>query len=307
MTRVSTAMIPMAALADLSKAQQALVESARQSSAQTKASDLKGYGREAQTLVSAERLLARTEGFVATGKELRTRMELQDVALGRAADIVAGLKEELFQNVGLKDGDGVRSKLEEAFAVIKDAMNTTLGGNYLFGGVLNDRPPVTAATLSDLAANPIASSLEQGASAQVIRIEESRTLNAGVVADDFITEALTSLRNLAIVDEGANGPFDGTLTDPQLTALQTELDNLSTAFDKILQAQSLNGQLLNQVDAAIDRQGKQVDTLNTSIGDIVDVDLAEVAVNLNNAKYAYESSASIFATIKDLSLLNYLS
>ena len=69
MTRISSAMIPAASLADLSRAQQALVEAARQSSAQTKASDLKGYGREAQTLVSAQRLVSRTEGFLVTSRE----------------------------------------------------------------------------------------------------------------------------------------------------------------------------------------------------------------------------------------------
>ena len=86
--------------------------------------------------------------------ELQTRMQIQDVALSRASDAVIKLKEDLFQNVGLESGEGVRSQLEEAFAVLKDAMNTNLGGRYLFGGVLNDRPPVTAATLSDLAADP---------------------------------------------------------------------------------------------------------------------------------------------------------
>src|SRR5690242_19588386 len=171
MTRVSSAQIPMASLAHLSKAQQEVVEAARQSSAQTKANDLKGYGREAQTLVSAQRLVSRTQGFLATSRELTTRMQIQDVALGRAAEVVTNLKQALFQNVGLESGEGVRSQLEEAFAVLKDTMNTNLGGRYLFGGVLNDRAPITATSLSNLAANPLTSSIEQGASAQTMRVE----------------------------------------------------------------------------------------------------------------------------------------
>lgn len=178
MVRISSAMIPSASLADISRAQQDLVEAARQSSAQTRASDLKGYGREAQTLVSAQRLVARTEGFQATARELTTRMQIQDVTIGRAADAVSKLKEDMFQNVGLESGEGARAQLEEAFAVIKDAMNTNLGGRYLFGGVLNDRPPITAASLSDLAANPLEDAMEEGAEAQVMRIEEGRTVQA---------------------------------------------------------------------------------------------------------------------------------
>src|ERR1700754_4099299 len=107
--RISSAMIPLSALANISLAQQQLVEAARQSSAQTNATDMMGYGRQVQTLVSAQRLPARTQRFIDTSAELKTRMSLQDVALGRAADQISKLKDDLFQNVGLENGDGIRS------------------------------------------------------------------------------------------------------------------------------------------------------------------------------------------------------
>ena len=306
MVRISSAMIPSASLADISRAQQDLVEAARQSSAQTRASDLKGYGREAQTLVSAQRLVARTEGFQATARELTTRMQIQDVTIGRAADAVSKLKEDLFQNVGLESGEGVRAQLEEAFAVIKDAMNTNLGGPYLFGGVLNDRPPITAASLSDLAANPLEDAMEEGAEAQVMRIEEGRTVQAGLVADDVVSLAMASLKRLAELDEGPDGPFGGDLTNLQKQAIQTELTSLSAAFDHILSRQSENGRLAKDVDSASTRLTSSLNALDEAIGGIVNVDLAEVAVRLNQAQFAYESSASIFNVLRNLSLLNIL-
>jgi flagellar hook-associated protein 3 FlgL len=307
MNRISSAMIPLASLGDLSRAQQQLVEAARQSSSQTKATDLKGYGREAQTLVSAERLVSRTQGFLVTSRELTTRMQIQDVALGRAADVVAKLKEDLFQNVGLESGEGVRSQLEEAFAVLKDTMNTNLGGRYLFGGVLNDRPPITAATLDDLAANPLATSLPAGADPQVMRVEEGRNVNAGLVAEDVISQALASIKRLAEVDNGVNGPFDGTLTPVQKDAITAELGALSDAFDQMLSSQAENGRLLKEVDSASARQGSQLDALNGAIGEIVNVDLAEVAVRLNQAQFAYQASAGVFNVLRNMSLLNALS
>jgi flagellar hook-associated protein 3 FlgL len=306
MTRISSAMIPMASLADLSRAQQQLVEAARQSSAQTKATDLKGYGREAQTLVSAERLVARTQGFLITGRELQTRMQIQDVALGRAADIVAKLKEDLFQNVGLESGEGVRSQLEEAFAVIKDTMNTNLGGRYLFGGVLNDRAPITAVSLNALAADPLTTSLPAGADPQVMRVEEGRTVEAGLVAEDVISLALGSIKRLAELDNGVDGPFDGPLTTVQKDAITAELGALSDAFDQLLSSQAENGRLLKEVDAASDRQTSQLDALNGAIGEIVNVDLAEVAVRLNQAQFAYEAAAGVFNVLRNMSLLNAL-
>ena len=48
MTRVSSAQIPQASLNQISRAQLELIEAARQSSEQTRATDLKGYGRSGQ-------------------------------------------------------------------------------------------------------------------------------------------------------------------------------------------------------------------------------------------------------------------
>jgi flagellar hook-associated protein 3 FlgL len=306
MTRVSSAQIPQASLNQLSRAQLELIEAARQSSEQTRATDLKGYGRSGQTLVSAQRLVARTEGFLNTSKELQTRMQIQDVALSRASEAVIKLKDGLFQNVGLESGEGVRSQLEEAFAVLKDAMNTNLGGRYLFGGVLNDQPPVTAATLSDLAADPLTDSIVQGADSQMMRIEENRTAQAGLVAEDVISLAMASIKRIAEFDEGPGGPFGGDLTSAQKDALMAELGQLSDAFDHILYQQAEHGRMMKEVDSAAERQTAQRDALNGAIGEIVDVDLAEVAVRLNQAQFAYDASAGVFNVIRNMSLLNVL-
>lgn len=306
MSRISSAMIPNSSMADLQRAQRSLVEAARQSSAQTRASDLKGYGREAQTLVSAERLAGRLTGFQATVRELTTRMQIQDVALGRAAQAVTKLKDELFQNLGLESGEGVRAQLEEAFAVLKDTMNTNLGGRYLFGGVMNDRPPITSDSLSSLAANPLDDALEQGASSQTMRVEESRVVSAGLVADDVISGALASLKRLAEMDEGPDGPFSGDLSATQRAAIQQELTSLNAAFDNILSRQAENGRLTKEVEAAGTRLTSRMNALDEAIGGIVNVDLAEVAVRLNQAQFAYESSASVFNVLRNMSLLNML-
>jgi flagellar hook-associated protein 3 FlgL len=306
MTRIATASIPQSALADIGRAQMSLAEAARQSSAQTKADDLKGYGREAQTLVSAQRLAARSQSFVRIADELTTRMELQDVALGRAADMVSDLKQALFQNLGLEDGQGIRAKLEETFAVLKDAMNTNVGGRYLFGGALSDRPPITAASLDALAANPLTASIEQGAAQQMVKVEDGRTIAAGLIAEDVASLAFAALKRLAEFDNGPDGPFDGRLTAPQSAALTNEIAALDDAFHGLLNAQSENGRLLKDVESAQGRQKAQLNALNAAVGEIVDVDLAEVAVRLNQAQFAYQASANVFNTLRELTLLNFL-
>ncbi len=306
MSRISSAMIPMSSMSDIAKAQMELVEAARQSSAQTRANDLKGYGREAQTLVSAERMVSRLKGFEGVSRELTTRMQIQDVALGRAAEAANKLKQELFQNLGLESGEGVRSQLEEAFAVMKDAMNTNLGGRYLFGGVMNDRPPVVVNSLDDLAATNLTDAIEQGAEAQQMRVEEGRNISAGVVADDVISQAMASIKRLTEMDNGPDGPFNGDLTDVQKAAIQDELTSLNAAFNNILSAQAENGRLAKDVDSASTRLTSRLNAMDEAIGGIVNVDLAEVAVRLNQAQFAYNASSSVFNVLRGLSLLNVL-
>jgi flagellar hook-associated protein 3 FlgL len=306
MNRISSAMIPASSLVDIQRAQRELVEAARQSSQQTRATDLQGYGRQAQTLVSAERLSSRLNGFQETARELTSRLKIQDVALDRAAEAVGKLKAGLFQNFTLDSGDGVRVQLEEAFAALKDTMNVDLGGRYLFGGVMNDRPPVAAASLADLAANPLSVSLEQGAQAQVMRLEETRLIAAGPVADDVVGQAMAAIKRLAELDGGVNGPFARQLTPVQKDALESEIANLSSAFETILSRQVDNGGLMKDVEAAEDRLTARVTALDSVIGGIVEVDLAEVAVRLNQAQFAYETSASVFNILRDMSLLKML-
>ncbi len=306
MTRISSAMIPMASVADISRAQQELVEASRQSSSQTRSDDLKGYGREAQTLVSAERMYSRLKGFEGTVREMTTRLQIQDVALGRAADAVDKLKQELFQNLSLDSGEGIQAQLEEAFAVLKDTMNTNLGGRYLFGGVMNDRAPISADSITDLAANPLSDTIGDSSDAQVMRVEEGRTVAAGVVADDVVTQAMASIKRLAELHQGVDGPFGGDLSQTQRAAIESELTALSAGFNSILSSQAENGRLTQDVDAASTRLTSRLNAMDEAIGGIVNVDLAEVAVRLNQAQFAYQSSASVFNVLRGLSLLNYI-
>ena len=131
-------------------------------------------------------------------------------------------------------------------------------------------------------------------------------MNVGGVASDIATDALAAIKRLAEFDAGPSGPFGRSLTSAQSAALQNELSSLGAAFDKLLMAQAQNGRLLNDADGAIKRHEDQVQTLNQAMGGIVEVDLAEVAVRLNQAQFAYESSASVFNILKSMSLLNIL-
>jgi flagellar hook-associated protein 3 FlgL len=171
---------------------------------------------------------------------------------------------------------------------------------------MNDRAPITAASLDDLAANNLTDVIEQGAEPQQMRVEEGRNISAGVVADDVISQAMASIKRLTEMDNGPDGPFGGDLTDVQKAAIEDELTALNGAFNNILSSQAENGRLSKEVDSASSRLTSRLNALDEAVGGIVNVDLAEVAVRLNQAQYAYNASSNVFNVLRSLSLLNIL-
>jgi flagellar hook-associated protein 3 FlgL len=84
------------------------------------------------------------------------------------------------------------------------------------------------------------------------------------------------------------------------------MTNLNTAFNTVLSAQSENGRLSKEVDSASTRLTSRMNALDEAVGGIVNVDLAEVAVRLNQAQFAYQASSSVFNTLRGLTLLDVL-
>ena len=306
MDRVSSAMISNSALTNIQSTQRDLFEAQRKTASENEAADMKGYGSETQTLVSTQRLLAKADNYIEIGRELSTRLAMQDVAIDRAGSAITNLREQLTESLSLNSGALIASQLEDAFAVVKDAFNTQLNGRYLFGGTLNDQPPILSASIDDLAANVLPLAFTQDAQVQIIRIEDHKTVEAGALGSTAANEIMDILKRLKEFDNGVNGPFADPLTDLQRTTLTTEIGNLTTAFDNLLDVQGQNGRVQNTVEASIARQGAQLDTMSFLIQDISSVDLAEVATELSQAQLQYEATAAVFNTIRGLSLLDYL-
>lgn len=300
MTRISTAMISQNALRDLQRSQQTLFEVSNQTASQTKATDLKGYGAQAHTLVSSNRMAANIQARIDNAAELDTRLSLQDSVLDHSRDVMEQLKATILQDVSLNGPSSIDAKLDEAFQVLKDSFNLQIGGNHVFGGTRNNTPPIVAADVADLVANPIADAFEQGAKAQTVSVDGYQEITMAPVASDAATSAFSILRDIA-----AGGPYDN-LTDAQKTALQGQLGTLDSVVDDILQLQAQNGRTQERVSNAIERQTAQVSAIEKSVGDITHVDLAEVAAKLNNAQTSYQASASVFNTVRSLSLVDVL-
>jgi flagellar hook-associated protein 3 FlgL len=306
MTRIATSMISENAMADIAKAQRQMVETQRQAASGTVATDVQGYGRAAQTLVNGTALIAKADANIAIAQEMKSRLSLQDTMIGRAADATQGLRQSLVEALALNDASGVFEAAETAFNEIRVSFNMSLGGRFLFAGAQDQAAPVTATDLTDLAANPLTDAVEQQTWERQVRLDDHVTINSAPLARDVTANALASLQRLAQFNAGPNGPFTSPLTAAQTTILQDGLAALDLAFNDLLSAQGNNGRAQKAVEDSVSSQERYKNTLQAAMGGISDVDLAEVAVRLNDAQVQYEATARMFSTLRSMTLLDFL-
>lgn len=306
MTRIASSMINANALNDLQRAQRDLYDAQRKTASQKEAEDLKGYGQDARSIVSLERMRAQSEAFKSSAEELTTRLDLQDSHLGRAADVMGQLKEKLTSALALGDLSSVANDVKAAFTDIKSSFNATLNGKYLFGGTASDQPPIESASVSELANNPLTDAVSSDGEVVQIRIDSNRLVDAGPLGRTAAMDALDVLRDLQIFEESGAGPFVDNPTNAQKDAITAALSRLKSVHTGLIDVQARNGQALNQTDAVIERHTSEGNLLESLSANITEVDLAEVAVQLNQAQLQFQATASVFRTIQGLSLVDYL-
>lgn len=305
--RIATSFIASLATADFQRAQTALFEAQQQAGSEHKASDLRGYEKDAAALVSANGLLARSESYLSTGQELISRLNIQDLALGRAADAAVTLKTTLTDAIGLDRGEEIGDALGQAFFDALGAMSATYAGKYVFSGVRDDTDPVNINTLDELEAAGAASVIFDNAPRKATaQLDPQSKLEIAPLAQDVAEPFFESMRRIKAFIT-ANGPFAGQLTAAQRTFLESEVQQLDQIGKGLVEQQSLNGGVQQRAQSLIDRQADESTYLQTLVADIQNADLAEVASRISKAQLQLEASARVFSVLNQASLLNYLS
>lgn len=309
MTRIATEFFTRQSARDLLRTQSVFVEAQRQIAQQTKADDLQGYGRQAETLVSVEGLRNRAQSFLDLGKDLVNRFEQQDLGLGRAAESADTLQLRLTEALTLDDASLLGSQLQEAFDNARAGFNARYAGNSLFNGAATDTSPVIAQNLSDLvtptALADINSVFDNADLPQSIRVDETVTINPAPFARDTGRALFSSFQRIEQFLQ-ANPTLGRPLTQAQRDFLSSEIPQLSAAAGGIRAAQAENGIQQNRVESLQESQRASVNLLKGVTSDITRVDLAEVAARLSQAQTQFQAAASVFGRIQELSLVNLL-
>ena len=301
MTRVATIPLQRTLASSMARTQSNLAESQVQLSTGKKADDYAGLGLNATRALSARSMLAQQSSYKAAATYLSTTLSIYDASLTQIDNTVTDLRTRLLTALGTDDSSGLQNTLEAAFADMRSNLNAASGGVSLFAGSQSKTKPFIPTDLSELATLDPADAFANDTVRQSSRVGDGVDLQYGILASDVATDLVAAFGTLA-----AAGPFGDTLTDAQMDAIRTALDQFDTGLGDVRAANAVNGRNQNRAEMMAERADERSDLLTDVIGSIEDADMAEVAMQISQRQTVLEASYSVFARLSSLSLTNYI-
>ena len=307
MERVATMMQSQAMLSELTRSQRNLFDAQREVATGKRINEFSDAPSDLGALLAARAADSRAADFAAGAKSVRQRLDLQNTHMEELADVVGDLKQTVLDAIANNGGLALKSEMDGAVKRMVSILNTQVDGKYIYGGTRQDVPPVTVQSLTGLLALPAtADAFQNNAVAQSAKIDNAQTIEFGQLASALGQPLFDIIRQLGAFDAGVNGPIADKLTTVQSDFLTTMLPGLTQAYQDANEALARNGVAYRAADDAVNQHADTRATLAGLISDIEDVDMAEAITKLNNAQTALQASAKTFATVQNLTLLDYL-
>lgn len=306
MNRVSTANSYSSVLNHLMRAQVEKDSANTQVSSQKNAFDLKGYAKQAETLLATRSIQTKVDSYIEQGKTLVSKLQSQELALTQTADAADGARQAIAEALATNRGESLMEELSSWFSSATDSLNAKFGGRYLFSGGQVDTKATTATSLSDLtAAATTADLFKNDGLKPANQLDESTTIESGFLADQLGTPLYEAFKQVQTYVE-ANGDFTGQLTPAQATFLQGVMGSFESARSGLTDAAARNGLIQNRVDKTLETQDNRATMLEGMVGKITDADMPLAITRLEQAGIALQASAQVFNTLSQTSLLELL-
>jgi flagellar hook-associated protein 3 FlgL len=305
--RLGTAVNAQILMTQLQRAQSTLNRTNLQIATGDVADNYPGYGRKTAALEAARSAAERAEANKSVAQQVSSRLDLQDTQLTQLGSLVDQVRQTVTNVMANNDGSVLMGQLEDLFEQAVTILNAKDGSGYVYGGENDQSPPVVVNSLADLAALPaVSDAFKNGTMERSARIGENRSVKVGVLASDLGTELFTLFRDIKQFEQGANGPFAGTLTAPQEAFLQTGVQDAMAAHTGVLAQAAANGDRYQLVQGAIQDLDAATNVYRGFAADIEDVDMGEAFARLNQAQVALQAALHVSSTIGQLSLLNFM-
>ncbi|MDE1151591.1 MAG: flagellin [Micavibrio sp.] len=298
--RVSTYAQSTRIASDLMRLQSSYAQGQMQESSSLKSENYQGIASSAQRLLNLETDYSKLSNQSETSQLALDQANSMYSALSTMTDLVTSMKTTISAALGGTGDSGtdlstVASGTWDEFVA---ALNTQQAGAYVFGGGVTDAAPVDR-TDSDYAAATVPSTADtsyyQGDDyTKTVKASDTLTVSYGVTADNPAFEQ--AMRAFNII---SNNPSD---TD----ALKEAYNLLDTALTGLSNVQSGVSNNAATLDNQINQNATDLNTLDSVISDIKNVDVSAVLLKLTNLQTQIESSYSISSNLLKMNLTEYL-
>jgi flagellar hook-associated protein 3 FlgL len=308
MTRVSSYNQFFGTAAGITTGQTAMAKAQAQASTQKVATDLKGYAQQSGRLLTAKSYSERLDRRAETLSALQGRAEVEANAMSNALDAVTQVREAISGAVANNNGAGFRQAFEQALATLTTSANAQYAGQAVFGGTWGYGDPFKPTSLDAMAiagAGAAGSYWTDTGENRTVMLEDDRPIQLSPGAEDIFRPLVDFMREVREW-ENANTAISGSLTPAQATQLRSLMPGIAALQSTLIDHEAAAGITAKQIETTALANNAQRETLDRTISDQENVDLAEVAAKLQAAQSQYQASASIFGQMRDMNLLQYL-
>jgi len=308
--RVATASQTAFYLSQIQGASAALDKTQAQIASSKNATTYAGFGDKAQVLTATLAAGARNDAYATGTTFASTQVDLQDTQLSSLSDLAAQLRKAVTDAVANNSAgtlvDQAQSIFDQASAILnsKDA-----NGDYIYSGGKTDVAPMTATSLSSLAAMPsVSGAFANGDLKKSVQVADGVTVSYGLTASDVATGLMQQLASIAQFDSGTNGNFAATanLTQAQTSFLTGAITSTTSMASDLNGVQAANGYVANRLSDATNRQGDMTTLYKNFASTIQDTNMASAATQLSLNQTQLQAALQVTAGLHQLSLLNYL-
>ncbi|MEK7661540.1 MAG: flagellin [Pseudomonadota bacterium] len=306
MTRISSYNNFMSGTSGILDGQTKMAKAQDQASSQKVASDLKGYGTDAKRLINAKNMSDKLQTRTDELKAIEARASVEATAFTQFTDAVDSLRQSINGALANQNGAGFGPALESALQAAISAANVEFAGQNIFGGTRAYDEPFVNADLNTLAGQVTtdANWIDTGEN-RAITIDDGRTVELSKSAKEIFRPFIDMVVNIRKW-ENSNTALTGRLNAAQIAFLQTQSAAIAPIQQVALEDEAKAGILAAEITNIRDMNETKIAAFDNIVGDIQNVDLAEVAARLSAAQTQYQASAAIFSQLKDLNLLMYL-
>lgn len=243
--------------------------------------------------------LERTDQYQLNINAARTRLDMTDVVVNEAVDLVNEAYQLSIQAVdpSLSNTEltSISNRLTDIYNDIVDLANTKIGDTYIFSGYLSNVQPFTAN-----GAPPPPMLFNGDSNTVMVQATSSKQVQVSLDGNALFTGGGGNVDVFLAMDD-----LNTAVLAQNATNIGTGLDNLQTVLDQFYAARATIGNSMQQLDTAQRYIERKELTDNERLSLIADADLAEATSELSYAEYTLQSAFAVSSRVMEISLSSF--